>query len=110
MAEKGKDNTLQDALQRILDNKPQVEVTKLPAEDPKPKKGQGWPEGSEWPEHLYCDSKKYPWLSKVKAGDEVFLIVRAKVDSITTREDAKEEEPKVSGTLTLLEIGKWGAK
>lgn len=107
----GKSNTLQDTLKRILDNQPQMEVTKLPAEEPKPGKN-GFPMNAEWPKTLYIDDKKFPWLARCKAGEEVTLLVKAKVDDFTTHDSSKAEkdEPKVSAVLTLVEIGKWGAQ
>lgn len=107
MADKQKPETLLKALERFQRQKPQLEVTKLPDTDPKPGKN-GYPPQTEWPTELYIDSKKYPWLPNVKAGQEIYLIVRAKVDEITTHDKAEANEPAITGKLTLLEVGKWG--
>lgn len=101
--------TLDQALQVLIKGKPKMEVTKLPAEEPKPGKN-GFPMTAEWPKTMYIDDKKFPWLSDCKAGDVVTLIIRAKVDDLTTHDSTKNEKDgsKVSATLYLLEVGKLG--
>ena len=100
---------LQDALQRFAERAPkrELEVTKLPAEEPKPSgKAVTAYDESNWPRHFYVDSNQFPWIDQVKPGDTVYLLMQAKVDDITRHESTDDREPAVRADLIITEVAK----